>query len=300
VTLFEPRVALASLSGESDAAWARRAADHVGCAFLGGLALDEPTRRAARSLVDRDREEFLPADPVAFVDEQLAALADLDVVPGINVRTTSRDPLADAAAVCREHGAICEINAHCRQDEMCATGTGEALLSDGDRLCEQVQVASEAGATVSVKVRTEVEGVDLSALASRLATAGADIIHVDAMDSEAVVGDVVAATDAAVIANNEVRDRESVVEYLDYGADAVSVGRPSDNPAVLSRVREAAEEWFDQHGRATSEDQRSRDEPTPEDQRSRDEPTPEDQRSRDEPTPEDQHSRDEPTPEGSR
>ena len=74
--------------------------------------------------------------------------------------------------------------------------------------------------------------------------AGADIVHVDAMDSEEVVADVVEATDAAVVANNGVRDRATVREYLACGADAVSVGRPSDDPDVLAAVRKATHEWF--------------------------------------------------------
>jgi TIM-barrel protein len=255
--LFDPPVALASLSGEADAAWARQGAAYAGAAFLGGIALDEQTRAAAREMVDRERDEFLPPDPVAFVDEQLGALADTEIVAGFNVRTASLEPLADVATVCRDHGAICEINAHCRQDEMCATGTGEALLTDAERLCEQVRVASEAGTAVSVKVRTEVDGVDLPALSRRLAEAGADIVHVDAMDSESVVGEVVDAADAAVIANNEVRDRDSVHEYLAHGADAVSVGRPSDNPAVLERVRDAAVSWFASENRSAGPAERT-------------------------------------------
>jgi TIM-barrel protein len=241
---FRPRVVLASLSGEADAAWARAASEYAGAAVLGGIALDEPTREAARELVARDRTEFLPADPVAFVDEQLATLADAPLRAGFNVRTTALDPLREVAAVCRDRDAFVEINAHCRQDEMCAAGAGEILLRESDRLREQVETAAETGATVSVKVRTEVPGVDLPALAERLETAGADAVHVDAMDSEAVVGDVAAATDLFVIANNEVRDEASVREYLAYGADAVSVGRPSDEPAVLERVRDAATAWF--------------------------------------------------------
>jgi len=35
-----------------------------------------------------------------------------------------------------------------------------------------------------------------------------------------------------------------VREYLAHGADAVSVGRPSDDPVILRRVRAATEEWF--------------------------------------------------------
>ena len=238
---FEPRVALASLSGEADADWALAVEEHVGAAFLGGIALDEPTRAAARAMVERDRSEFLPDDPLALIDRELAALSDAALKGGFNVRAADPDPVAEAAAVCADHDAGVEIHAHCRQVEMCAAGAGESLLEEPDRLCEQVRAAADAGAAVGVKVRTEVSGVDLPAVAARADAAGADILHVDAMDSEEVVARVVEATDAAVIANNEVRDRESVAEYLDYGADAVSVGRASDDPAVLRAVRGAVE-----------------------------------------------------------
>jgi tRNA-dihydrouridine synthase len=74
------------------------------------------------------------------------------------------------------------------------------------------------------------------------------VLHVDAMDSESVVGQVAdAAPEAFLVANNGVRDRATVVEYLEYGADAVSVGRPSTDPVVLRRVRAAlGEEFTDQ------------------------------------------------------
>lgn len=243
--MFQPRLAVASLSGESDAGWASRAAPHVGCAFLGGIALDERTREAAGELVARDRNEFLPPDPVSFLDAQLRELAGVPLRPAFNVRSATLDPVAEAAAVCADHDALLEINAHCRQAEMCAAGAGETLLADPDRLCEHVRIAAAAGATVSVKVRAEVDGVDLPALAERCTAAGADAIHVDAMDSERVVAEVVEAAPAAfVIANNGVRDRETTREYLEYGADAVSVGRPSDDPDVLERVDAAVREWF--------------------------------------------------------
>lgn len=239
---FSPRVAVASLSGEADADWARAAAPYIGCAFLGGISLDGPTREASRALVARDRTEFLPEEPAAFVDAQLRAVANANLRPAVNVRTTTLDPLREAARVCAAHDAVVEVNAHCGQAEMCEFGAGEALLGDVDRLCEQVATASEF-ATTSVKVRTEVEGVDLPALANALEREGADWIHVDAMDSEPVVHEVREACDLFLVANNGVRDRESVHEYLDYGADAVSVGRPSDDPRVLRRVREATDEW---------------------------------------------------------
>lgn len=243
---FDPPLALASLSGESDAAWARAAADLVGGAILGGIAIDDRTREAAREMVaDRDRAEFLPEDPLAFVDRQLAALADVPLRAGFNVRTTTLGPLREAAAICADREAILEVNAHCRQTELCGVGAGETLLRDGERLREYVRAAAIEGATVSVKVRAEVPGVDLADLAAGLDAAGADLLHVDAMDDEPSVGRVADAVDCAVIANNGVRDRATVAEYLDYGADAVSVGRPSDDRRVLRRVRGAVEDLID-------------------------------------------------------
>jgi TIM-barrel protein len=241
---FEPRLALASLSGASDAAWARRVEEHVGAAILGGIAIDEGSRSAARRMVERDREEFLPADPLAFVDAQLGALDDAGLRAGFNVRSATLAPLREAAAVCADRGAIVEINAHCRQAEMCAAGCGETLLRDAHRLCEQVEAASDAGAIVSVKLRAEVPGVDLDDVARWVGAAGADVLHVDAMDAEGVVGAVAGATDAFVIANNGVRDGETAREYLALGADAVSVGRASDRSELLKRVRRATEAWF--------------------------------------------------------
>jgi TIM-barrel protein len=257
---FTPRLALASLSGEAGAAWARAGASEAGAAFLGGIALDEPSRTAARELVARDRSEFLPDDPLAWIDDQLAALADAPIRPGVNVRATDPQPIHEAAAVCADHGAMLEVNAHCRQDELCAVGCGETLLRDTDRLAEYVAAASEAGATTSVKVRAEVSGVDLAETARAVADAGADVIHVDAMDSEGVVAVVAdAAPELFVIANNEVRDTASVREYLACGADAVSVGRPSDDPRVRQRVLAAVESWFDGDEAGASDRGESRD-----------------------------------------
>jgi TIM-barrel protein len=253
--MFEPRVALASLSGEADADWARAGSDDAGAAFLGGVALDDATRAAARAMVDRDRTEFLPADPIAFVERELDALSAAPIRPGVNVRSATLGPVSDVAAVCADRRAIVEINAHCRQSEMCEVGCGEALLRDTGRLREYVAAASDAGAEVSVKVRAEVTGVDLGATAAAIEAAGADAIHVDAMDSESVVADVAAAAPSLfVVANNGVRGRETVREYLAYGADAVSLGRPSTDGRLRRRVRRAVDEWFADRESSTGSD----------------------------------------------
>jgi len=238
------RLLAASLSGQSDADWAQEASDYVDGAILGGVAIDEEARTAARQIVrDRDREEFLPQEPLEFVEEQLKKLAQIPIVSGMNVRSTSIDPLLDVANVCANHDAVIEINAHCRQPELKAASCGESLLKDTDRLTTFVETAASTGAIVSVKVRAEVPEIDLVETAGKIETAGADIIHIGAMDSEHVVGNVTTETEIFVIANNGVRNLESVREYFEYGADAVSVGRPSDNLRVLRRVRDAVDEW---------------------------------------------------------
>lgn len=243
-----PFLAAASLSGRADAEWARAAAPHVDCAVMGGIALDPASRDAARELVARGRSEFLPSDPLAWIDRQLRATADAPVVPGVNVRSATVEPVREAAAACADHDAICEINAHCRQPELRAVGCGETLLADRDRLAAHVAAAADTEATTSVKVRAEVPGVDLAAVAGAVAAAGADWLHVDAMDSEAVVAELTghaAPAGLTVVANNGVRGRETVAAYAAHGADAVSVGRPSTDPRACSRVAEAVAAWRD-------------------------------------------------------
>lgn len=246
--MFEPRLALASLSGEADADWALAAADLAGAAFLGGISLDEPARNAAQKLVDRDRREFLPADPLRFIDEHLTQITAAKneskappIRPAINVRSTTVEPIRRAASICATHDAIFELNAHCRQPELCSVGCGETLLADSTRLAEFVSAAANEEPAVCVKVRAEVDDVDLAVVATEIEAAGADAIHVDAMDSASVIEKLTTATDLFVIANNGVRDYQTVKTYLDYGADAVSVGRPSREPngPVMRRVANA-------------------------------------------------------------
>ena len=236
---IDPPVVLASLSGTSDATWAAANAAHVGGAMLGGVALDEPTRGAARGAVARDREEFLPTDPIAFIDDQLRQLSTVDVQAGVNVRASTPAAIEPVAEVCRARGAILEINAHCRQPECTAIGCGQALMRDPQARCAQVRAGAVTGAAVSVKLRTEVPGVDLVGLCDDLEQAGAAILHIDAMDSRSRIRDIARQVDTPIIANNNVRTAADVREYVGYGADAVSVGRASTRPAVLQTVREA-------------------------------------------------------------
>jgi len=241
--MFNPRLVAASLSGESDASWAQTTTDYCGFTVLGGLSIDEQAQRASKQLLNRDRTEFVPADPIDFIDAQLSLLSETPVLTGMNVRSTTVEPVSAAARVCAAHDAVLEVNAHCRQPELCAVGCGESLLADTDRLVSYVEAAVAVGATVSVKVRAEVPSVSLSETATAIEEAGGSMIHVDAMDSPESIETVVGETDLFVIANNGVRTPEDVTDYLHRGADAVSVARPTRTPDRLTPLRDAADAW---------------------------------------------------------
>lgn len=225
---------LASLSGKSNAKWVSDRKNWIDFAFLGGLALDSPTRKAARRMVERGRDEFLTRNPNGWIREQFTRIGDIGVKPGINVRTSSTESLSRVADTVSDLDGILEINAHCRQKEMIQAGCGHALLRDPTRLWEYLQACKKEDVQLSLKVRFEVENVDVVSLLNRAAKNGIDYLHVDTMDSSERLRYV--NSEAKIIANNGIRSIEDVEEMIQYGADMVSVAR-GDDPGVLRKLR---------------------------------------------------------------
>lgn len=237
-------IALASLSGKADSAWATVGAPVADVAFIGGLALDKPTRYAAEQMANRGRDEFLPKNPFDWMRRELSRLSDIPITAGVNIRVANNDPVDRAAKICEQHDSIIEINAHCRQPEMCAVGSGEHLLRNPSVLQKRVSAAAGYDVPVSVKMRAEVSDVNLPEVASIATKAGADIIHVDAMDSEPIIKEIdYMTTDCLLIGNNGIKSGQDAMEYLQYGADAVSVARASDSVPILRDVKQTVEAY---------------------------------------------------------
>jgi TIM-barrel protein len=232
-------IALASMGGITDSRFANEFAEDAGLVILGGYNLDAATNHAASEIVKRGRKEFISDEPLQLIDNELRSVKAESVV-AINVRSTTLEPLIEAAIMARNANAIIEIDAHCRQPEMTELGIGEALLSDLPKLRDTIIKVKETGAIVSVKVRANV--VDNIKMAKAIEDAGADILHVDAM-KEGAGADIEAirkirdATRLLLIGNNSVNDLNTAKEMFTRGADIVSVGRGiMEDPSLITHL----------------------------------------------------------------
>ncbi len=224
---FKNPIALAPMAGNVDSAFANQYASNAGLVILGAFNLDKASIAVASALVARGRKEFISDEPMELIKKEIRAVTSGSAV-AVNVRSTTLEPLIEAAKIVKEEGAILELNAHCRQPEMLEAGLGEALLHDIPRLSAWIKAIKETGVVLSVKVRANV--VNDIELARIIDKAGADIIHVDAemkgfgADLDAILN-YRDATRLFLIGNNSVKDFEAAKEMFTRGADMVSAAR---------------------------------------------------------------------------
>ncbi|MEN6519186.1 MAG: methanogenesis marker 9 domain-containing protein [Methanospirillum sp.] len=238
-------IALASMAGVVDAAYARGRAAHVGAVFLGGYAVDAPTIAAARAMAGRGREEFVLEDPVVALEREVAALEGSGLVIGLNLRAATPGGFVDVARAIGP-SVIYEIDAHCRQPEMVGAGAGEALLHNPERLEETVRALAAEGVSVSVKFRAGVG--DDREIARRCWSAGAEILHVDLMDlGYPKVRELRNTVPLTLIANNSITTFDRMREMLSHGADMVSLARGATE-RTLAGLDAAITRYADEQG----------------------------------------------------
>jgi|Deesub1362A_J573_1020465.scaffolds.fasta_scaffold00075_33 TIM-barrel protein len=177
--VFPNRLALSAMAGICNAEFASK--HPVGFAVLGGFNADRTAMKAAIEAVQRGRKEFIFKDPIDGIEEELKKLREMQFpgVVGVNTRSATLEGYTKVAELCRDYGAVIEINAHCRQPEFLSIGCGQELLFKAERLAEIVSACSKI-CPVSVKIRGGL-GIDYISLAKLLKDSGACIIHVDAM-----------------------------------------------------------------------------------------------------------------------
>lgn len=236
---FKNPIALAPMGGITDSQFANEFAKDAGIVILGGYNLDAATNLAASEMAKRGRKEFISDEPLKLIENELRSVKTESAV-AINVRSSTLEPLIEAARMAKNANAIIEIDAHCRQPEMTKIGVGEALLRNLSKLQEIIRKVKATGAIVSVKVRANV--IDDIKMAKAIEDAGADILHVDAMkkgsgaDME-TIRKIRDATRLLLIGNNSVTDFDTAKEMFTRGADMVSVGRGvMEDPSLISSL----------------------------------------------------------------
>jgi TIM-barrel protein len=234
---FKNPIALAPMGGITDSHFANEFAKDAGLVILGGYNLDTATKQAASEMIKRGREEFISDEPLQLIENELKAIKT-DSVVAINVRSSTLEPLIEAAKIAKNANAIIEIDAHCRQPEMTKIGVGESLLRNLPRLQDAIRKVKATGAIVSVKVRANV--IDNVKMAKAIEDAGADILHVDTMKKGAgadmeTIRKIRDATRLLLIGNNSVTDFDTAKEMFTRGADIVSVGRGvMEDPSLIT------------------------------------------------------------------
>ena len=238
-TSFRNPIALAPMGGMTDSKFANQYAAEAGLVILGGYNLDSMTQKAASQMVARGREEFISENPMTIIEKEIRSIKNGNTV-AVNVRSTTVEPLLEAAAIIKDNGAIIELDAHCRQQEMIDIGAGQALVYNIPRLTEWIRKIKDTGVVLSVKIRGNV--VESTALARAIESAGADILHLDAMKEGAgadlkLIKEIRDSTRMFLICNNSVTDADTAKEMFARGADMVSVARGIlDDSGLISRL----------------------------------------------------------------
>lgn len=235
---FKNPVAVASMAGITDGDFFENCKD-AGLYILGGYSLDAATMAASGEMAKRGRKEFIADRPLELIEADLKKVSGKGPAIGINVRAASLEPLIEAAELAKRYGAILELNAHCRQEEMAAIGVGEIMLKDRIGLSRTVAELKKTGVVLSLKMRAGI--VDELALLRLLEKAGLDIVHIDTMGTRGpnvnIIKKIRDGTGLFIICNNSINSYESAQASYSAGSDMISVARPvMENPKIIKSL----------------------------------------------------------------
>lgn len=200
---------------------------------LGGYSLDEKTIEASRKIIQRGRKEFhFELDEIIpHIQNEVDSIKKIhpDVIVSANVRSTIPEPIIEASKI--NALDIIEINCHCRQDEILAVGCGQEMLKRDDIFDYISQIVDDSESQVSVKIRANVKGVDTLDIARTIEDAGADYLHLDAMNPNVFDADwklleeVCNNTNINVIGNNSIDSPQKIRKMYQCGVYGFSIAR---------------------------------------------------------------------------
>ncbi len=100
---FRNPIALAPMAGIVDSAFANQYAGDAGLVVLGAFNLDKGSIAVASALVARGRKEFISDEPLEIIKKEIRAISSGSAV-AVNVRSTTLEPLIEAAKIAKEEG----------------------------------------------------------------------------------------------------------------------------------------------------------------------------------------------------
>ena len=200
---------------------------------LGGYSLDEKTIEASLKIIERGRKEFhFELDEVIpHIENEVKSIKTIhpNVMVSANVRSTTPEPIIEASKI--NNLDIIEINCHCRQEEITSIGCGQEMLKRPDLVDYICEIVDGAKSEVSVKIRANVEGIDTLEIAKAIESAGADYLHLDAMDPNVFDADwkllenVCNNTNIKVIGNNSIDSPQKIRKMYECGVYGFSIAR---------------------------------------------------------------------------
>ena len=200
---------------------------------LGGYSLDEKTIEASQKIIERGRKEFhFELDEVIpHIEKEVNLIKrnNPNIRVSANVRSTIPEPIIETSKI--KNLDIIEVNCHCRQEEIIAIGCGQEMLKRDDFSSYISQIVECAESEVSVKIRANVEGIDTLEIAKIIEDAGADYLHLDAMDPTVFDADwrllenVCKNTNIRVIGNNSIDSVDKIKKMYDCGVYGFSIAR---------------------------------------------------------------------------
>ena len=200
---------------------------------LGGYSLDEKTIEASQKIIERGRKEFYFEldEIIPHMESEVNKIKEIhpDVRISANVRSINPEPIIEASKI--KNLDIIELNCHCRQEEITSIGCGQEMLKRTDLADFISQIADNAESEVSVKIRANVGGIDTLEIAKTIEDAGADYLHLDAMDPNVFDADwkllenVCKNTDIKVIGNNSIDSAEKIKKMYQCGVYGFSIAR---------------------------------------------------------------------------
>lgn len=200
---------------------------------LGGYSLDEKTIEASQKIIERGRKEFhFELDEIIpHIENEANKIKEIhpDVNVSANVRSINPEPIIEASKI--KNLDIIELNCHCRQDEITSIGCGQEMLKRPDLANFISHIVNNAKSEVSVKIRANVDGIDTLKIAQIIEDAGADYLHLDAMDPNVFDADwkllenVCKNTNIKVIGNNSIDSADKIMKMYQCGVYGFSIAR---------------------------------------------------------------------------